>query len=81
VYRGTATGGQAATPIATGITSLSYINTGLTNGTAYFFKVAAVNSAGPGAMSVETTSTPVGIPLAPANLTATAGNQSVTLNW
>lgn len=81
VYRGPAAGGQAPTPIATGITGTSYINTGVTNGTAYFYKVAAVNSAGPGAMSVETTNTPVGIPLAPANLTATAGNQSVTLNW
>ena len=58
VYRGTTAGGESATAIATGITSTSYTNTGLTNGTAYYYKVAAVNSGGTSAMSGEASATP-----------------------
>ena len=47
VYRSTTAGGEGSTPIATGIASTSYINTGLTNGTAYYYKVAAVNAGEP----------------------------------
>jgi len=53
IYRGTTAGGESTTAIATGITSTSYTNTGLTNGTAYFYKVKAVNSAGTSAYSNE----------------------------
>jgi len=81
IYRATASNMQGTTPVATGVTTASYVSTGLVNNTAYFFKVAAVNSAGAGALSGEAAATPVGIPPAPAGLTATAGNQSVTLNW
>ena len=35
VYRGTSSGGESATPFATGITATSYTNSGLTNGTTY----------------------------------------------
>ena len=44
--------------MATGITGTTYTNTGLTNGTAYYFKVAAVNSVGTSGMSNEATATP-----------------------
>src|SRR6185369_6371394 len=37
VYRGTASKGESATAIATGITGLTFVNTGLANGTQYFF--------------------------------------------
>jgi fibronectin type 3 domain-containing protein len=60
VYRGTTAGGEGATPIATGLTGTSYTNTGLTNGTTYYYKVAAVNSAGTSGMSNEASATPTG---------------------
>src|SRR5581483_10512950 len=44
-------GTTAQTPILTGSTATSYTVTGLTNGTAYTFKVAAINAVGVGADS------------------------------
>jgi hypothetical protein len=59
VYRGTSSGGEGATAIATGISSTSYTNTGLTNGTTYYYKVSATNSVGTSAQSAEVSATPV----------------------
>ena len=82
IYRGTTAGGESATAIASGITSPSYSDTGLTNGTAYYYKVAAVNSAGTSGLSAEVSATPEpAAPAAPTGLTATAGNASVALTW
>ncbi len=82
VYRGTASGGESATAVATGITTTSYTNTGLTNGTAYYYKVAALNASGTSAQSSEASATPTsGVPAAPTGLTATAGNALVALSW
>jgi len=58
VYRGTSAGGESATAIATGITTTSYTNTGLTNGTTYYFEVKAVNASGSSSYSNETSATP-----------------------
>ena len=58
VYRGTSAGGESTTAIATGITTTSYTNIGLTNGTAYYYKVAAVNSSGTSGYSNEASATP-----------------------
>lgn len=81
VYRGTAAGAESATPIATGIATTTYVDTAVTNGTAYFYKIAGVNVGGIGAKSGEVSATPQPPPPAPANLTAAAGNARVTLNW
>jgi fibronectin type 3 domain-containing protein len=82
VYRATAAGGESATPIATGVVAASYTNSGLTNGTKYFYKVAAVNASGTSALSAEASATPEPpAPAAPTGLTATPGNASVTLSW
>jgi fibronectin type 3 domain-containing protein len=82
IYRATTSGGEGSTPIVTGVTNASYTNTGLTNGTTYFFQVTAVNSAGESGKSNEASATPqLTIPSAPTNLNATAGNGQVSLTW
>ncbi len=56
--------------------------TGLTNGTAYTFTVAAINSVGTGTASAPSTSvTPMAAPGAPTDVVATAGNASASLTW
>lgn len=58
VYRGTSPGGESTTAIATGITGTTHVNTGLTNGSTYYYKVAAVNSSGTSGYSNEASATP-----------------------
>ena len=72
----------SGTWISTGSKAPSYTVTGLTNGTAYTFKVRAVNSAGPSAASGSRTATPTTTaPEAPESLSFTPGNGQVTLRW
>jgi pectate lyase len=57
VKRSTTSGGPYTT-IATGVTSTSYTNTGLANGTTYFYVVSAVNSFGESGNSNQASATP-----------------------
>ena len=57
VYRGTSAGGESSTPIAT-TTSTSFTNSGLSNGRRYYYRVAAVNSAGTSPKSNEVSAVP-----------------------
>jgi surface protein len=61
-------GSTWSTPALTGSSSASYTVTGLTNGTAYIFQVAAVNSAGTGSYSTSSASVS---PTAPTTTTTT----------
>lgn len=61
VYRGTAAGGQTATPVAPGVTGLSLIDRGLVNDTPYFYRVTAIGAGGESARSAEVNATPMGV--------------------
>lgn len=76
VYRGTSAGGESTTPVVTGVTASTYTNTGLTNGTTYYFKVKAVNSAGTSGYSNEASAAPIASsqPLANGNYTLAPAN-------
>jgi parallel beta-helix repeat protein len=79
VYRGLTSGGEVfLTEIGN---LLTYTDTGLVNGQTYYYRVSAVNAIGEGPKSNEANATPATLPTQPLNLTATAGNQQVTLAW
>jgi len=58
VFRGTATNKQATTPIAQGLTALSFEDTTVVNGPTYFYKVSATNIGGQGPRSPEASASP-----------------------
>ena len=53
VYWGTSTGISSSSTAITGITDDNYTHSSLDNGTTYYYKIAAVNSAGTGSLSSE----------------------------
>lgn len=70
--------------VAGNLSGTSYTNTGLTNGSTYYYVVSASNSAGEGANSAQVSVRPVApvvVPSAPTNLSAVAGNAAATLSW
>jgi fibronectin type 3 domain-containing protein len=69
-------------------TTTTFTDTGLTNGTTYFYVVSALNSAGESANSTAASAKPSAptqpqsqIPPVPTSLIATAGNAQVSLTW
>jgi hypothetical protein len=69
--------------IQTGDTNTTYTDTGLTNGTTYYYKVSAVNLIGEGVDSDSVSVRPVHstVPSKPLNLVAVSGDCQVILYW
>jgi len=80
IYRYVDSGSPELIANVTG-TSLSYNDTSVTNGVRYHYYVIAVNSAGTSDPSDTVDAWPVGVPGAPTNLTAEAGDGYVILMW
>jgi fibronectin type 3 domain-containing protein/regulation of enolase protein 1 (concanavalin A-like superfamily) len=57
------TSGTGYAQIATGVTTTSYVDTGLTNGTTYYYVVTATNAAGTSGNSNQASATPVATPI------------------
>lgn len=72
------TSGGSASPIATNLTTV-FTDTDVTNGTGYFYKVAAVNAAGGSADSLEVSAQPVS--LAPVQLAQVLNGSQLELSW
>jgi fibronectin type 3 domain-containing protein len=85
IYRGTATDGEAATPVGTvSGTTTTFTDTGLTNGKTYFYNVAANNGAGVSPDSNEVSVSPgpaAAAPPAPTGLAANPADSSIDLTW
>ena len=75
-------GGVAQAPRTFASTATSQEITGLVAGTAYSFRVAAVNTVGTGARSAPSAVVTVGAPTSPTIVkNATAGNAEATVSW
>jgi fibronectin type 3 domain-containing protein len=85
IYRGTTSGGESATAVASGVSSTHYSDSSVTNGDEYFYKVAAVNSAGTSPLSNEASATPKLAKPTISSFLATpatiASGSSSTLSW
>ncbi len=80
VGRSTTSGGPYTTIASP--TATTYTDTAVTNGTTYYYVVAAVNSAGTSANSSQVSATPqLAVPPVPTNVVASAGNGQVGLSW
>lgn len=76
---GSITNGGPYSIIASGLTTLSYTNTGLTNGTLYYYVVAANNFYGEGPGSTQVSARPVS--LAPVSLGSAFNDGELQLVW
>jgi fibronectin type 3 domain-containing protein len=78
IFRGTSTGSE--TLLHSSVAALTYTDSGLSNGTTYYYKIRGDNGSVTGTLSSEVNATP-SIPAAPSAIHVTPGSNIVTLNW
>lgn len=78
--RATSPGGPYVT-VAKDVAAPAYTDGAVTNGTTYYYVVAAVNAGGESPASPEAKAAPIGVPDTPSGLMATPGNGRVFLSW
>jgi len=61
--------------------TLSFNDTGLTNGIQYFYGVSAINEVGESSVSPEVEAVPMGLPDPPSNLKCTLTGNNAELSW
>jgi RHS repeat-associated protein len=82
IERKTGSAGTYAQITTVGANVTAYSNTGLANGTTYFYRVRASNSVGNSAYSNQANATTQSLPSAPTGLSATAvSGTQVNLSW
>jgi titin len=79
IYRSTSSNGEGSTPLATGVTTASFVDTSIAGGTTYYYQVTAVNSGGESGHSQEVSA--LTIPTAPSNVSAVAVGSQINLTW
>jgi fibronectin type 3 domain-containing protein len=72
LYRATSPGGEGAVPLASGISGTSFTDTNVGFGITYYYQITAVNGAGEGPRSTETSATPLFV--VHVNFTSTSGD-------
>jgi len=81
IFRGTTSGGEGATPInASPVTTASYTDSSVVNGTTYYYTVQAVFTTAKSLVSSEVNCTPLAAIPDPA-FTIKAGKSQLTLSW
>jgi parallel beta-helix repeat protein len=79
IYKGTISGSEI---FLVEIGNVSYyVDTMVTNGITYYYKVSAKNDIGEGSLSNEVYGTPMGLPSSPQNLQASSGDSFVNISW
>jgi len=81
MYWDNSTGVSTSSNAITSISTDNYTHSSLDNGTAYYYKVATVNSAGTGTLSSEVNATTLVLLAAPDNVSASGASGTITLNW
>jgi len=79
LYWATSSGITSSSSAITSISTDNYTHASLSNGSTYYYKVAAIDDAGTGTLSSEVNASPV--LSVPTNLTATSGNGQNVLDW
>jgi fibronectin type 3 domain-containing protein len=74
------TSGSGYAPVASGVTTTGYTNTGLANGTTYYYVVQAHNGVGTSGNSTEVSATPQPL-AAPTGLAAVGYGSQAGLSW